>query len=283
MPNKQSNNKIYLFAGAIVVGIVGYFGYNWYKKRTESKSLDDKKPSETKVFNSPIETPQSSVVPTSNPFKTSDEVLKFQQWVINTKKDKSILGKGGSTGYGDDGKWGTNSGIAWDKYGKEYLIGIPSGKTEVYADLEKDIDTIINNKYNSGQKAEKSYLRATALKYPDFVKNWAEAVRKRYDSNGSKGTTFIFANEIYDGFQAEKLINKFILGKTAFKKDGNVYAFEKADRYSANTNLYGTKKERGVVKGYFFNREQRILFLYIPSNSGSTLVWYPLSSIEKFS
>ena len=44
----------------------------------------------------------------------------FQQWVINTKGDKSILGKGGDSGYGDDGKWGKNTANAWNKYGREY-------------------------------------------------------------------------------------------------------------------------------------------------------------------
>lgn len=44
----------------------------------------------------------------------------FQQWVINTKGDKSILGKGGDSGYGDDGKWGDKTAAAWGKYGSEY-------------------------------------------------------------------------------------------------------------------------------------------------------------------
>lgn len=39
----------------------------------------------------------------------------FQQWVINTKGDKSILGKGG-----DDGIWGPKTANAWKKYGGEY-------------------------------------------------------------------------------------------------------------------------------------------------------------------
>ena len=48
------------------------------------------------------------------------ELLAFQQYVINVKGDKTILGKGGSTGFGDDGVWGAKSKLAWDKYGKEY-------------------------------------------------------------------------------------------------------------------------------------------------------------------
>ena len=50
------------------------------------------------------------------------DVKGFQQWVINTKKDKTILGKGGDSGFGDDGRWGKNTNTAWQKYGKEYTL-----------------------------------------------------------------------------------------------------------------------------------------------------------------
>lgn len=282
----SSNKKVFLIAGAVLLGVAGYFGYNWWKNRQKPKDDGFTPPKDESTLADPSQSSTSenstpSVTPTSNPFKTSDEVLKFQQWVINTKKDKTILGTGGSTGYGDDGKWGSKSASAWDKYGKEYLTGTAGGGTQVYANLEKDIDAIINNKNNSGQKAEKSYLRATALQYPDFVKNWANAVRKRYETGGKQGTTFIFANQIYDSFQAEKLASKYILGQTAYKKDGDVYVFEQASRYSSNYNLKGLEKERGVVKGYFFNKDQRIFFLYIPK-ANSNMVWYPYSAIAKF-
>ena len=45
-----------------------------------------------------------------------NNVKDFQLWVINTKKDKEILGK-----FGADGDWGANSVKAWYKYGNEYL------------------------------------------------------------------------------------------------------------------------------------------------------------------
>ena len=47
--------------------------------------------------------------------QTRDEILKFQNWVINTKGDKVILGK-----YGADGDWGPASERAWVKYGSSY-------------------------------------------------------------------------------------------------------------------------------------------------------------------
>jgi len=56
----------------------------------------------------------------NNPFSTKDELISFQRWVINTKGDKTILGKGGSTGLGDDGVWGCKTNDAYKKYGKDY-------------------------------------------------------------------------------------------------------------------------------------------------------------------
>jgi len=56
-------------------------------------------------------------------------VKDFQLWVINTKKDRKILGR-----YGADGDWGSSSLNAWFKYGNEYL------KTK------KDDNLVIDNK-----------------------------------------------------------------------------------------------------------------------------------------
>jgi hypothetical protein len=52
------------------------------------------------------------------------DVMGFQSWVINTKKDNQILGK-----YGADGKWGKNTSNAWVKYGEEYKKLNPNVKT----------------------------------------------------------------------------------------------------------------------------------------------------------
>jgi len=49
----------------------------------------------------------------------------FQQWVIyrSGKPDaKTILGKGGDSGMGDDGKKGPLTSAAWQKYGRDYTL-----------------------------------------------------------------------------------------------------------------------------------------------------------------
>jgi hypothetical protein len=65
-------------------------------------------------------TNQTTVI--AKPADGPKDVKGFQQWVINTKKDKTILGKGGDSGFGDDGRWGKNTNAAWQKYGKEYTL-----------------------------------------------------------------------------------------------------------------------------------------------------------------
>jgi hypothetical protein len=52
------------------------------------------------------------------------DVIGFQNWVVNTKKDNQILGR-----YGADGKWGKNTSNAWVKYGEEYKKLNPAAKT----------------------------------------------------------------------------------------------------------------------------------------------------------
>jgi hypothetical protein len=53
-----------------------------------------------------------------------ENVMSFQTWVINTKKDNQILGS-----FGADGKWGKNTSNAWLKYGEEYKKLNPNVKT----------------------------------------------------------------------------------------------------------------------------------------------------------
>ena len=48
--------------------------------------------------------------------KKPNNVKDFQNWVLNVKKDKLILGR-----YGADGDWGPSTINAWNKYGNEYL------------------------------------------------------------------------------------------------------------------------------------------------------------------
>ena len=275
----SNNSKIYLFAGTVFLAVVGYFGYKYWRKRNPKQETPPPPPPPPPAVTdgqiSGGNSSSNSVPIAENPFKTETELYNFQKYVIDVKKDTQIMSP-----YTADGKWGQKSANAFAKYGKDYLAslqGSAQGGTQVYANLEKDITMIIS--YCSGAKADASYLRATALKYPAFVQNWAEAVRKR-KVNTTLGTTFIFANQIYETYRGNKVANTLLLNKKAIKKDGTTYAFQKPDRYSSSSNTSSSAKEIGIVKSYFYNKAQDILFLYIPN--GTYYSWNPISAIEKF-
>ena len=110
------------------------FSGNWVnnnlngKKITELDKLDKPitPPSsnpQTPVSSNP-QTPVGSKPQTPVISKPSDapDTKTFQQWVINKKGDKTILGKGGDSGFGDDGQWGARTKAAWDKYKNDYEL-----------------------------------------------------------------------------------------------------------------------------------------------------------------
>jgi hypothetical protein len=103
-----------------IAGVVGYILYRRYKKKKDEMPSIDTGLTSTSTSTSSSGSTSGGSTSNSNPFATKDDLIKFQQWVINTKGDKTILGKGGSTGFGDDGIWGSNSAKAFAKYGTEY-------------------------------------------------------------------------------------------------------------------------------------------------------------------
>jgi hypothetical protein len=264
------SNKVIYIAGAVVLGIGAYFGYQWWKKR-QSGTTNNNQPQLPPVSEPNVDlgsgsgsssSPSSTI---SNPFKTTAELLAFQQWVINTKKDKTILGTGGASGFGDDGKWGSKSANAWTKYGSEYLAkpgsSTPSG--QLSASIQDAIGVVVRN--GQGEKAQKGYLESTAVKYPTFVTNWANAIKKRLNSGGKQGTIFTFANQVYNSYDAKKELTTLAMNKIATVKDGVTdakvrwYAKWDSPTKSANGNL-------GKVEGLFYNKNDKALFLYVPNN-----------------
>lgn len=98
-------------------------------------------------------------IPTSSMpanLKGTGKVKAFQVWVINTKKNKTILGGGGDTGFGDDGKWGPNTSAAWKLYGNIYSPD--SGATTDTSRLESFL-----------QKNQKAAKLAKLLEYNKVI------------------------------------------------------------------------------------------------------------------
>jgi len=278
----KSNNILYI-AGAVVLAVGGYFGYQWYKKNRDKK---DQTPPPPPPVPTPSPTPESSggsqgggnagASIISNPFKTEAELKAFQNWVLNTKKDTNILGKAGA-----DGKWGKSSASAWTKYGSEYIAQGSTNQPNVNAGLNKNVQDAITTitQYGIGEKAKRTYLESTAQKYPDFVTNWAEAIKRRLADN-TTGTTFNFANQIYNSFDANKIYNTLAINKTArVSNDKANLRFNPA--YDSTSYSVPNDTKLGTIKALRYNKNDKALFFYVPNNSISSLhKWIPANSVK---
>jgi len=129
--SKKSNVGAIIIGGILIVG--GAIGaYLYFKKRKQNKQEDQVQvgeDSQTSVETATTSTSSgsggsssSSSSSTGNPFKSKSGVKKFQEWVINTKKDSSILGSSGA-----DGIWGSKTANAYAQYGDEYNQSVRGG------------------------------------------------------------------------------------------------------------------------------------------------------------
>ena len=102
------------------------FKGTWKDDKLNGKTMDDldKLTKPMSPVGSNPQTPVGSNPQTPVSSKPSDapDTKTFQQWVINKKGDKTILGKGGDSGFGDDGQWGARTKAAWDKYKNDYEL-----------------------------------------------------------------------------------------------------------------------------------------------------------------
>jgi hypothetical protein len=275
-----SNNgkKILIWSTLItMLGVGGYYGYKWFMGRDKPSGDQDEDPSPTTTPTTPPVSGQNATND-SQPFKTEAEVKAFQKWVINIKGDKTILGKGGDSGFGDDGKWGRNSKNAWAKYGEEYkktfrLDADPENKPSVSSALQKDIDII--TQFGKGDKAKESYLKSGTDKQSkkDWIKAWANAIRQR-TNDATKGTTFVWATGgqdwgLYEAFKGEKILKYNPKGKSPsplararFYKNPKVSVF---DYVGASGSKIGT------IQGYTYNKNTKKLWLYVPKPFESVL------------
>jgi hypothetical protein len=283
-----SNTKKYIIWGSVSVLAIGggILLYNWYKKRDdEHKGLlkdlldkiknQDEKPKDENQDNSnnnANSVPSSGNVTTQtvNPFKDKDELTEFQKWVIEVKKDSKILAP-----FGADGAWGGKSLDAVNKYYKEYIESktkapdpTPEPKPTISENLSKDIATI--RAIATGDRTKESYLKSVAISNPDYVRNWAIAIRKRIQ-NPLYGTYFPFKNKIYESYSGTEVFNKYLIGKegepTSFYGEAPFLRTEPNQRSSKLATSSGFNL--GEIKELFYNNEDKKLFAYVPENKRS--------------
>lgn len=127
---KSSKKKVIIIISSLVIlGIGGYFLSQYLKRKKEE---EERKKAEENVADSGSSSgggysggsPASSggSTPTSiNSLPNGEKTKRFQQWVLDVKKDTSV----GTA----DGVWGSKTASAWAKYGAEYLKAFGSAIT----------------------------------------------------------------------------------------------------------------------------------------------------------
>jgi hypothetical protein len=249
MAKGKSSVGFWLLIGTLVVGggVGIYFLLRKPKEETADENLDEKKedivvPTITSRDDSGSETKPKSSAPSE--LNTADKIKAFQNYVLNTKNDVTILG-----GSGADGKWGSNSQKAWDKYGTGFKQS-PTFKgftTVVSQDAKERIIAFAKG----SDKATSKYLNNANQ---DFVKKWAETI-------GKERTAFIWANQVYRTKTGERVMdyNPLIFNlKTS--KDATL-------RASASKDSAGTGIEAGqeLGKGGDVKFSNPYLYIYLPN------------------
>jgi hypothetical protein len=250
---KKGGSKIFWIIGGLVViagGIGAYFLLRKPKQEENNNDTDtdDKKP-QSDSGSGAIGGGNSASPKINAPkeLNTKEKIESFQDYVLDVKKDKTILGNAGA-----DGVWGKNSENAWDKYGSDYLKSlIPASKIE--PQLEKDIDTII--KFSTGTKAEKTYLQKANA---DFVSNWAKSVR-------NSKSVFVWANQVYRTKTGVKILEYNPIGKVYYASKTGLYAKNEANNNASAVNL---SKGTNLGKASAVDFDGKYVFIYFPEKAG---------------
>ena len=143
--------------------------------------------------------------------QTKDEIKKFQSWVINTKKDKKILGTGGDSGFGDDGIWGSKTNIAWEKYGSSYVP-----------------NKVINNMADS---------------LPEVAKIWYNKLTKGKNPDGNSSLLF-------DGKSLKWLSNGSVINSWRATSGVNLLNAEPNEWLTLAKNIFSSNKEKSKLKEF---------------------------------
>jgi hypothetical protein len=260
---KKGGSKMIWIIGGLIVIAGGIGAYFLLRKPKEDKTNnddnndDDKKP----VISSGGENSASQKINAPKELSSKEKIESFQNYVLDVKKDKSILGNAGA-----DGFWGKNSQNAFDKYGSDYLKSLlpVSNNIKTESQLEKDINTIIQRA--SGNKSQKFYLqKANSV----FIQNWAKSIR-------NNKSAFIWENQIYSTGNGEVVLDFNPIGRTFYtSKSGKI---AKTSPSKSSQEWYVNKGVNlGKATDYEYNNG---LWIYLPS-SGSVYKWYSIFDITK--
>ena len=264
MATNPKAKKIIIWSSvAVVLGVGGYFLFQYFKKKKDAGLLSDVPPVDSNPTPAPSNTPEvSSDRPTSKA-----DIMAFQNYVINVKKDSAILGK-----FGADGVWGgTNSNTqkAWDKYGADYKkSGSPVNTPTNDKELERSISLILAKASNAVGKATRSYLTSAD---PTFVKKWAWNI----DNDRS---AFGWSNGVWRVKTGEQLLNYNPIGDEVKTISDAVAVHQDATSGSSYTTVSKKGTKVGKVEAVKFDGKK--VWFYIPSYS-TTYKWFHSKYLKK--
>lgn len=282
----KNKEAVKLVIVALTIGVTGLVGIYVYRKYIKKHLPSLNKPSEDLggLNELPAPKPNTEVsTEKSNPFKTKEEISAFQSWVVS--KYGKILGNSGVKKDGVDGSWGAKSKSAFEKYGKEYF---EVKKITPPVDLAEKLNPVMTayvvniSTKAIGKNSDYDRLVIIAKKYPKYVENWSKSIDLLKSSQGQRGTTFAFANQVYDSYYGIKRalvnpINKKIVAEKSptFRR---WYA-----TWDSPTFQVTKGKEMGVVSGIQYDKKSNALFLFVPSREGTVMddyKWVAETSIK---
>ena len=264
MAQGKSSVGFWVLIGTLLVGggIGAYFLLRKPKEEKEGEeevATDDSSSSSSSSSNSSSSQYVASTPSPSAPAEldSTEKITAFQNYVLTTIKDTTILGKSGA-----DGLWGKNSQKAWDKYGKDYLKKTPTSQPSA-GSSNKNIDIII--KKASGDLTERSKL---ATRPAQFLQDWATALT-------NNRSAFRYANQIYRADTGVKVLEWNPINATIYANQ-DVWSYD--DKFANAQRVRYTKgKKIGKVTDYAFQYNR--LMLYVPEISNYK--WFKAKEVTK--
>ena len=134
----------------------------------------------------------------------------------------------------------------------------------------------------TGKNADYDRLVIMAKSHPKYVENWSKSIDLLKSTQGQRGTTFVYANQVYDSYYGIKrtLINP--VNKVVISEKNPTFRRWYAT-WDSPTFQLPKGKEMGVVNAVQYDKKSDALFLYVPSKEGTVMddyKWVAETSIK---
>jgi len=233
MESKKGSGKIFIIVVSAIILVGAGVGFWLYRKNKKSKEVKDEvtdegiKSDEVVVVSSTDEIPKkdrsrsndndndndndkpSRSEITDNPFKTEEDLKKFQTWILKYHETDGTFGKGSATPVGSaDGDWGKKSATAWDKYGKRYVeatkskVNAPKPKTSKPTKANEELKLKLGSD-GSNVSSVKQIINQVAFWSKTKTKNGVNfpiATSTKFDAKTDKAVSIWFPNYKTQGY-----------------------------------------------------------------------------------